>query len=81
MEILTWAMTGITILGTVANSYQKREGFYFWLISNIFWVCYNIYNKMYAQAVVYFFNAAMCIVGLVKWKKNAAEKSEAAQSV
>lgn len=69
IEIVSWGMTTLTIIGTIANSFQKRAGFYFWLISNLFWIGYNIYNKMYAQAAVYAFNSLMCVVGLVKWKK------------
>ena len=70
IDIITWTMTVMSIFGTIANSFQKRFGFYFWLVANIFWVGYNFYNKMYAQAAVYLFNSIMCVVGLYKWKKN-----------
>lgn len=73
IEIISWIATTIAIIGTIANAHQKRFGFWFWLISNVFWVAFNIYNKMYAQAAVYIFNSAMCIVGLVKWKNNKEE--------
>lgn len=73
IEIISWIATTIAIIGTIANAHQKRFGFWFWLISNVFWVAFNIYNKMYAQAAVYIFNSAMCVVGLVKWKNNKEE--------
>lgn len=73
IEIVSWIATTIAIIGTIANAHQKRFGFWFWLISNVFWVAFNIYNKMYAQAAVYIFNSAMCIVGLIKWKKKKEE--------
>lgn len=69
LTVIAWSMTAIAIVGTVANSYQKRIGFWFWLLSNIFWVGFNIYNGIYPQAAVYAFNSAMCIVGLREWKK------------
>lgn len=73
LNTISWIATAVAIIGTIANAHQKRFGFWFWLISNVFWVAFNIYNKMYVQAAVYIFNSAMCIVGLVKWKKNKEE--------
>jgi hypothetical protein len=69
MIILTWIITLISIIGTVFNSFQKRVGFYLWLISNVFWICYNIKEGIYAQAALFSFNSIMCIVGLIKWKE------------
>lgn len=67
---VSWLMTAVAIIGTVANSYKKRIGFWFWLVSNVFWVGFNIYNGIYSQAAVYVFNSAMCLVGLREWKNN-----------
>ena len=69
MTMISWSMTAVGIIGTILNSYQKRSGFIFWLISNVFWIVFNIQNTSYAQAAVYAFNSAMCIIGLYKWKK------------
>ena len=78
LTIISWIFTAIAIIGTVANSYQKRFGFWFWLTSNLFWVTFNIANGIYSQAAVYIFNSAMCIVGLRQWKKNKKEEKESA---
>ena len=74
LNTISWIATAIAIIGTIANANKKRFGFWFWLISNVFWVAFNIYNKMYAQAAVYVFNSAMCIVGLRQWKRNKEEE-------
>ena len=76
IEIISWIFTAVSIIGTIANSYQKRAGFYFWLGSNLFWVIFNIVNGLYSQAAVYLFNSAMCIVGLRQWKMADQKKSD-----
>lgn len=70
--MLKWIITFISFVGTVLNSYQKRIGFVFWLTSNIFWVGFNIYTGVYAQAALFALNSIMCIVGLVQWQKKSS---------
>lgn len=76
IDIISWIMTGITVIGTVLNSYQKKSGFIFWLISNIFWIGFNIWSESYAQAAVYVFNSCMCIIGIRQWKKHESEHNK-----
>lgn len=68
MNNIAYIVTLVSIIGTVANSFQKRWCFYIWLCTNAFWCIYNIINKQYAQALLYLFNFIMAIIGLVKWK-------------
>lgn len=70
MNNIAYIVTLASIIGTVANSFQKRWCFYIWLCTNAFWCIYNIINKQYAQALLYLFNFIMAIIGLVKWNKN-----------
>ena len=44
MTILTYIVTAATMIGTIANSLQKRWCFYVWAVTNTFWM---IYNKEY----------------------------------
>lgn len=69
MEYETWLITIVAFAGTVLNAYKKRSGFILWLISNVFWVGYNIHTGVYAQAALFALNSVMCVVGLVQWKK------------
>ena len=66
-------MTAATIVGTVANSLQKRWCFVIWACTNTFWAVYNILYHQYAQAILYLFNFAMALVGLYKWEHNAKQ--------
>lgn len=74
MIILTYIMTALAIVGTVANSFRRKWCFYLWAGTNTFWCIYNAANGEYALAIQYAFNFAMTIVGVVKWSR--AEKKE-----
>ena len=76
MNILPYFVTAASIVGTIANSFQKRWCFYVWLCTNAFWCVYNAANGSYAQAALYAFNFAMAILGLVKWKRNEKRRAE-----
>lgn len=69
MFILQWSMTFVAVLGTICNSYRKRSGFVFWIISNIFWIIYDLSKKEYAQAAIFIFNTIMNVIGFFKWRK------------
>ena len=69
MRYIPYIMTAFSVAGTIANSFQKKWCFWLWICTNIFWCGYNVLNNQYAQALLYVFNFAMCIVGLLKWQK------------
>lgn len=69
IKIIPYIVTLAAVVGTAANSFGKRWCFWIWLCTNAFWVIFNLINHSYAQALLYAFNFAMAIVGLVKWKK------------
>lgn len=75
-EIISWLMTGVTIIGTILNAYQKKVGFVFWLVSNIFWIGVNIHAELYAQTAIYIFNSIMCVVGIRQWKTKTHKTQE-----
>lgn len=69
MQYIAYFVTAASIVGTVANSFQKRWCFWVWICTNSFWCIYNVVNGSYAQALLYAFNFAMAILGLIKWRK------------
>lgn len=70
MNIFPYIVTAASIIGTVANSLQKRWCFYIWLLTNAFWCAFNAAGGSYAQSLLYAFNFAMAILGLIKWKRS-----------
>lgn len=71
MNIIPYIVTTASIIGTVANSFQKRWCFYVWVCTNTFWCIFNAMNGSYAQAALYAFNFIMAVVGLIQWKRKA----------
>lgn len=69
MNYIAFLFTAASIVGTLANSFQKKWCFYIWLCTNSFWCVYNAINAQYAQALLYVFNLATCIIGLYKWRR------------
>ena len=76
MNYIAYIVTALSIVGTVANSFQKRWCFIVWVFTNSFWCVFNIINGSYAQAILYAFNLAMAFIGLWKWRKNERQKTE-----
>lgn len=70
MNYIAYIVTALSIVGTVANSLQKRWCFFVWAFTNSFWCVFNIINGSYAQATLYTFNLVMAFIGLWKWRKN-----------
>lgn len=70
MNFIPYIITAASIVGTVANSLQKRWCFFVWLGTNSFWCVHNAVNGSYAQALLYAFNFAMAILGLIRWRRN-----------
>lgn len=76
MNYIAYIVTALSIVGTVANSFQKRWCFVVWAFTNSFWSVFNIINGSYAQTILYAFNLAMAFIGLWKWRKNEKKKTE-----
>lgn len=74
MQYIAYFVTAASIIGTVANSLQKRWCFWVWLCTNTFWIGYNLWAGSYAQALLYVFNFAMAVVGLVQWRRKDRQK-------
>lgn len=69
MKQVAYIITVLSILGTIANSFQKRWCFILWGLTNTFWILYNIKYQSYALAIQYLFNLIMSIVGYVQWSR------------
>ena len=65
--LITYIMTTLAIVGTVANSFKKRWCFILWGVTNCFWCGYWIFSGEYAAAIQYGFNLIMAVVGFIKW--------------
>jgi nicotinamide riboside transporter PnuC len=69
MHILTWLLTILALWGTWLNANMKREGFYFWIVTNIAFSVINFMIEQYAMSFLFFVYTLLAIKGLTKWKK------------
>ena len=65
----TWIIAVVSIIGTIANVYQKRWCFIIWTITNGFWAMYDLRLGLYSQATIYIVYLVLAIWGLLKWSK------------
>jgi len=73
MTVITYIVTAVTMIGTIANSLQKRWCFYIWAVTNTFWLVYNMVIGQHAQGLIYALNLIMSVVGLVQWKRKGGQ--------
>lgn len=64
---LVWIVTGITLMGTTLNALGRKESFYIWIITNLFWVIHNLLIREIPQAIIYIINFITCIIGIYCW--------------
>lgn len=72
----TIIVTAISIIGTMANIYQKRWCFIIWLFTNSFWFTYDFAIGQYAQALLFAVYFILAVIGLVKWRKKAGGRKD-----
>ena len=64
----TWAITLASIIGTVANIYQKRYCFIIWLFSNGIWLIIDFRAGLYSQAFLFGVYVLLAVWGLYQWR-------------
>lgn len=67
--MLEWVMSAVALAGTVLNAEKVRAGFWFWLVSNLFWTIYDFQVGAYAQGTLFAVYTVLAIRGLVVWRQ------------
>lgn len=73
-----WLVTVASIIGTVANIYQRRWCFWVWLITNLAWATFDAWIGAYAQATLQAVYAGLAVWGLIQWARKAQEAAQGA---
>jgi len=72
-----WLVVTIALTGTIANVYQKRWGFYCWLVANSVLLVQALRAENYAMSVLWATYSLLAVWGLLVWgKKGQAAGSE-----
>lgn len=67
-EYLSYPIALIALIGAYFNSNFKVEGFYLWIISNIFFVLFNVYYGHYGMTLLYICYLGTSVNGIYKNK-------------
>lgn len=67
LEILSWVMSGIALIGTLLNAERNKWGFVFWLVSNFYLTLKFWYIAEYAQSILFAIYTLLAIRGIYKW--------------
>lgn len=76
IELLGWCTACISLTGAFLNARQKWYSFLVWMIANISWIIYDVYNGCYAQATLFCAYLAMNVYGLYCWKFRTSEPNK-----
>ena len=76
LTVVTYGVTVVTLIGTVANAFDKRWSFLVWMVTNLFWILYNIKIGQYAQAIIYTANIITATIGFFYWGKSKKKEEK-----
>ncbi len=68
MQIISWIITVIAIVGAILNVRQSKYGFALWMISNSALMFYNFHINQYAQTGLFAVYLGLSIWGWFTWK-------------
>lgn len=70
--LFTWAATIIALTGTVLNCKKVRACFWFWAVTNVMWLAWDVSSGLWARAVLDVVQFALATWGLHEWGKTEA---------
>lgn len=74
MEVLTWTLTVLSLLGVVLNIRKRKECFYIWGATNFGWMVVDYRAGLTAQAALFSIYFCLALWGLWEWR---GEKDDA----
>ena len=67
----TWAITIISLTGTILNVKKNSLCFWLWAFGNTAWLSYDLWLGLYSRAALDVVQLAFAIWGIVAWKKKS----------
>ncbi len=76
LDVISWCVSGISVVGAVLNAKQKISGFVFWCVANVAWVVIDCSVGLYAQAALFGVYTGISLYGIwTWWRKKKCEES------
>ena len=67
----TWAITIISLTGTILNVKKNSLCFWLWAVGNIAWLSYDLWLGLYSRAALDVVQLAFAIWGIIAWKQKS----------
>lgn len=68
---LTWAITILSLTGTVLNVKKNSLCFWLWAVGNTLWLAYDLWLSTYSRAALDLVQLAFAVWGIIEWKKKS----------
>lgn len=72
-DLLSWCLVALSLIGNVFVIKKNVLGQWLWAISNVGWICFNIYLGAPAQAFLFAVYTGLCIWGIIAWSRQPAK--------
>ena len=69
MMMLTWAITAVSLLGTILNVKKDISCFYLWTVANISWGIFDVSSGLYSRALLDAVQLGFAIWGICEWRR------------
>lgn len=66
---IIWALTAVSLTGTVLNIRKNIWCFYIWLIGDVLWCTLDFTSGTYGRALLDFVQVILAVCGIISWKK------------
>lgn len=78
---IMWVVTAICLVGNVLNVKKKAACFYVWILSNVFWLVYDLDTGLYSRAVLDIVQTAFSVWGAIEWGKERRQKVKTEEDI
>ena len=68
---LTWAITILSLTGTVLNVKKNALCFWLWAVGNTLWLAYDLWLGTYSRAALDLVQLAFAVWGIIEWEKKS----------
>lgn len=69
IEGAMWGLTGLSLVGVVANIYKRPWCFLVWFWTNLAWVAYDVHKGAWPQAALMAVYVILSAAGYVAWRR------------
>lgn len=69
LVIFTWAVTAVSLTGTILNVRKNILCFHLWAAGNIAWLAFDLWSGLFSRAVLDVVQFGFAIWGIVAWSK------------